>query len=97
MSVMNCAGRLLVGISSSKSRERVVCCWTFEMSTTGDSPVTVIVSSSPPTLSSAFTVAVNDVVNSMPSRLNVLKPGKVKVTVYGPGRRSTIGRGPGRQ
>jgi hypothetical protein len=50
-------------------------------STTGVSPVTVIVSASAPTLSSALIVAVNEPLSSTPSRLNVLKPGNVKVTV----------------
>jgi hypothetical protein len=47
----------------------------------GVSPVTVIVSLKVPTFSSAFTVAVNVPVNSMSSRLSVLKPVSVKVTV----------------
>ncbi len=47
----------------------------------GDSPVTVIVSASSPTRSSALTVAVNVPVSSMPSRLKVLNPGSVNVTV----------------
>jgi len=34
-----------------------------------------------PTFISPFTIAVNPVVNSMPSRLNVRKPGSVNVTV----------------
>ena len=50
-------------------------------STTGDSPVTVMVSVTAPTLSSTLTVAVNEPVSSMPSRLNVLNPGSVKVAV----------------
>ena len=50
------------------------------MSTVGASPDTVIVSSTPPTRSSALTVAVNDAVSSMPSRFTVLKPGSVNVT-----------------
>ena len=50
-------------------------------STIGVSPVTVIVSASVPTLSSALMVAVNDPVSSMPSRLNVLNPCSVNVTV----------------
>jgi hypothetical protein len=52
--------------------------WT---STIGDSPVTTIVSSSEPMRSSASIVAVNDPDSSMPSRLTVLKPGSVKVSV----------------
>ena len=46
------------------------------MSTSGLAPVTVTVSSSAPTRMSAFTVAVNPPVSSMPSRLTVLKPGE---------------------
>ena len=55
---------------------RVLC-----TSTTGVSPVTVTVSARAPTLRSALMVAVNDPVNSIPSRRNVLKPCKVNVTV----------------
>ena len=51
--------------------------WT---STTGVSPVTVIVSASAPTFMSALMVATNEPVSSMPSRLTVLKPVSVKVT-----------------
>ena len=47
----------------------------------GDSPVTVIVSSMAPTFRSALTVAVKEPVSSIPSRLTVLKPVSVKVTV----------------
>ena len=39
------------------------------------------VSSSEPTFISALIVAVNPDVKSMPSRLNVLKPGRLNVTV----------------
>ena len=39
---------------------------------------------------SALIVAVNAPVSSTPSRLKVLKPGSVNVTVYVPGRRSTM-------
>src|SRR5262245_22777793 len=60
------------------------------MSITGDSPLTVIVSSRLPTLISAFTAAVNEVVSSIPSRLTVAKPVRLKVTEYVPGRSSTI-------
>ena len=90
MSVTNWAGRLLVGSASSIARDRVICCCTFWTSTTGDAPVTVTVSSIVPTRRSAFTVAVNPVVNSIPFRLSVLNPVKVKTTVYVPGRRSTM-------
>ena len=56
----------------------VLALWT---STTGVSPVTVIVSSSAPTRSSALTVATKVPVSSMPSRLTVENPGSVNVTV----------------
>ena len=64
-------------------------CWraVFWTSTTGDSPVTVIVSSTAPTRISALTDAVNVPVSSTPSRRTVLNPGSVMVTVYVPGRR----------
>src|SRR5688572_17644971 len=61
--------------------------WT---STVGDSPVTVTDSSTAPTLRSPLTVAAKDPVSSMPSRLTVLNPGRVNVTAYVPGRRSTM-------
>ena len=54
----------------------------------GDSPVTVIVSSSEPTFRSTSTLATNVPVNSMPSRLTVENPLRVKVTAYVPGRSS---------
>ena len=44
-----------------------------------------MVSSSAPTCISALTVAVKPAVRAIPSRLNVLKPGSVKVTEYVPG------------
>ena len=50
-------------------------------STTGASPVTVIVSSSTPTRISAFTDAVKFASISIPSRRVVVKPGSVKVTL----------------
>src|SRR6476620_6368171 len=61
--------------------------WT---STIGASPVTVMVSSTVPTRSSAFTAATNDPVSSMPSRRTLEKPVSEKFTVYVPGRKSTI-------
>src|SRR5215831_19208256 len=39
---------------------------------------------------SAFTVATNEPLSSMPSRLTLLKPVNVNVTLYVPGRRSTM-------
>src|SRR6185503_15076920 len=58
--------------------------------TTGEAPETVIVSSREPTPSSALRVAVNSDGRTRPSRLNVLKPVSVNVTVYVPGRRSAM-------
>ena len=51
----------------------------FWTSTTGVSPVTVIVSATAPTFNSALMVAVKEPVSSMPSRLTVVKPGNVNV------------------
>ena len=51
------------------------------MSTIGVSPVTVIVSASVPTRISALMAAVNEPVNSTPSRLTLLNPVSEKVTV----------------
>src|SRR5699024_8858584 len=63
---------------------------TFCTSTTGACPETVNVSSSEPTVKSALIVVVNDPANCTPDLLNVLKPVRLNVTVYAPGRRSTI-------
>ena len=62
----------------------------FCVSTIGAWPVTVIVSSSDPTVISALTVDANPELTWTPSRLNVLKPTSVNVMTYGPGRNSTI-------
>ena len=58
-------------------------CWRIVLctSTTGDSPLTVIVSSSAPTRISVLTEATKAPVSSMPSRFEVANPGSVKVTV----------------
>ena len=69
-----------LGIALRMSLLTVVCTRTLWTSTIGVSPVTVIVSSRAPTLSSLLTVATNVPVSSMPSRLTVLKPGSVNVT-----------------
>ena len=70
------------GIASSTSWS--ITFWTlgFCTSTSGASPVTVIVSSSAATRRSALIVAVKNPVSSIPSRLIVLKPGSVNVTLY---------------
>src|SRR5687768_10431393 len=59
-------------------------------STTGLSPDTVMVSCRDPTGRSALTLATKSVGTSTASRLTVLNPVRVNVTVYTPGRRSTI-------
>src|SRR5262245_8074201 len=56
----------------------------------GLSPVTVMVSSSDPTRRSAFTVAANPALIAIPSRRTVVNPASANVTVYVPGRRSTM-------
>ena len=69
------------GIAFMTSRVITFCCVTFCTSTIGAWPDTVMVSSSEPTRMSAFTVAVNAAVSSMPSRFTVLKPVSANVTV----------------
>ena len=73
--------RPVPGMFSSVSRWNCVCCRVLWVSTSGASPVTVIVSSSAPTPMSALTVAVKFAGRVMPSRTKVLKPGSVNVTV----------------
>ena len=70
-----------VGTVVNTSLLSVVCRLTLWTSTIGVSPVTVTVSATPPTFISALIEAMNDPLNSMPSRLVVWKPGSVKVTV----------------
>ena len=81
---------LETGAASSTSRVSTLWVRTFCTSTTGVAPVTVIVSSTVPTRSSASTFAVNPTFSTMSSRTTVAKPGKVNVTAYVPGRRATI-------
>ena len=59
----------------------------FCTSTTGVSPVTVIVSWSPPTRRSALSVTVTPVCTCTPSLFTVEKPGRVYVTEYVPADR----------
>ena len=62
------------------------CCTRVDdVSMTGESPVTVTVSWSEATCSSAFTAAVKPIAMTMFSRFSVLKPGSSNVTVYVPG------------
>jgi hypothetical protein len=51
------------------------------VSTVGASPLTLIVSATPPTRMSPFTVAMKVPASSMPSRFDVENPCRVKVTV----------------
>ena len=51
------------------------------MSTIGELPVTVTVSSTPPTANSMSTAAANDPWSSMPSRTTVVNPASANVTV----------------
>ena len=81
MSSMTAAYPRAVGTDCSRSRSSVRCCFAVCTSTTGLSPVTVMVSSSPPTLSSAFSVATKSAGRTNPSRLTVPNPGSVNVTV----------------
>ena len=69
-----------VGTASSTCRVSTTCCTALCTSTTGDAPVTLIVSSSAPTFISPLMVAVKLVGSSTASRLKVLKPGSEKVT-----------------
>ena len=75
---------LSVSLLSTTSR-RTDC-----VSTIGDAPVTVSVSSSAPTRRSAFTVITPEPETSTPSRFTVLKPASVNVTLYVPGSRSVM-------
>ena len=84
------ASDLAIGSVSRVSAVSTSCCTTFCTSTTGLAPVTVTVSSTPPTDSSTSTVAVKPAFSVIPSRMMVAKPGSVKVTVYSPGRRSMM-------
>src|SRR5260370_1037425 len=79
-----------VGTASSSSRDRTCPCVALLMSTTGEAPVTVTVSSTAPIFISELTVAVKSDGSSIPSRLTTLKPGSVNFTMYEPGRRSMM-------
>ena len=70
-----------VGIRSIASRLSTEVFAAEVTSTTGDAPVTVMVSSSAPTPSSALSVAVNSDGSCRPSRRKVLKPVNENVTV----------------
>ena len=70
-----------LGMAASTSWSITACRVVLCTSTIGDSPLTVMVSSSEPTRMSALTVKTAVPVSSTPSRLNVEKPESVKVTV----------------
>ena len=70
-----------VGSAPSVSSVTAICWRTFCVSTSGEAPVTVMVSSTLPTRRSPFTVAVNPAVSTIASRLTVLNPVSVNVTV----------------
>src|SRR5262249_32488304 len=72
--------RIGVGIESSTSRLATMVDWLLITSTAGVSPVTVSVSSTAPTDSSALTCAVKVPSRTMSVRLTVLKPASVKDT-----------------
>ena len=78
-----------LGMAAMTSSLSVCCTLTLWTSTIGVCPLTVTVSCSSPTVRSAFTVATNVPVSTMPSRLTVLKPVNENVTAYVPGRKST--------
>ena len=69
-----------VGSVSSCSVVSDCCAVVLCTSTSGLAPVTVIVSSIPPTAISASILAVNPAVSTTPSRMIVEKPGSVKLT-----------------
>ena len=71
-------------------RAEVSCLRMLVVSTTGAAPLTVMVSSSAPTCMATLTVAVKPVGKVMPSRLTEEKPVSENVTVYSPGRKSTM-------
>ena len=72
---------LFIGRAFSTSLVTTVSSCTRWTSMTGDWPETVIVSSRAPTPSSTLTGAVNPAVSSMSSRITVVNPVRVKVTV----------------
>ena len=71
---------LPLGIASMMSRLIASFCWTFEMSTVGAAPVTVIVSSTEPTASCASTFAWKPALRTTPSRRTVEKPARPNET-----------------
>jgi len=90
---MSCAKPVVVlpvGIARMASSVRMEVWVMVRVSTIGAAEVTTTVSASAPTAMSAFTFAVNPVVNTMPSRRTVLNPGRPNVTVYVPGRSATM-------
>ena len=89
-SAARCSNERLAGIDASTSLLITRCVCALCTSTTGASPVTVIVSATAPTCRSSLTVATNAPASSIPSRLTVRNPVRVKVITYLPGGRLTI-------
>ena len=85
-----CRLRVAVGIASIMSRFTTTVARLLTTSTTGVSPVTVIVSLTLPTSSSLLTGAVKLPSSTMPARRIGLKPAMVNVTLYVPGLRSLM-------
>ena len=81
MSIITPAVDRAAGIAAMRSLAIVTCRLTLCVSTTGVSPVTMMVSCTVPTVMSALIDAVKVPANSIPSRLTVLKPVRPKVTV----------------
>src|SRR6185503_2307872 len=79
-----------VGIASIASRFSTCACDAVVTSTTGEEAETVIDSSSEPTFISALIAAVKFAGRSTLSRFTLANPGRLNVTTYCPGRRSTI-------
>ena len=80
---------LELGSASMVSAVKTCCRVTDRTSTIGVSPVTVTVSATAPTRSSALTETVPEPLSSIPSRRWLLNPVNVNVTTYAPGRRSS--------
>ena len=77
--MVSCVSRVITSM-------RCTCC----TSTTGVSPDTVMVSSTDPTDITASSGMATSAPRMSWSRTRVPKPGRVKVTVYSPGRRSMM-------
>ena len=77
-----------VGTASSNSCSMLVCTVALRTSTTGASPVTVTVSSTPEIPIEAFTSRVRATLSRTPSCTTVWNPERAKLTLYSPGGRA---------